>query len=257
MLNVAPRGLIDGGGRDVADDDGVELQPLLAVGGECGSLGVAELPVGGRGDDRRRRGVGDLVRVEQDILEVDGFFAGVEEVAQVAELPAGVAFDDQDVGAIVGDRDFEIPTVIIDEGLAGREAGIDGVLRDADLVWGMGEAQGGAQGVVGDFDFFALEELVALEEGDGDRLAAQTVKFEIGLDDGAVVEVDGVRDPDVEDTGIFRTDAGADDDRADRCLLEAEAAGGVFDRARAVVAAIAEQDDSGEAARRDFFEDGF
>ena len=104
---------------DVAEDDDVELAPLLGALGEGAGLGLAEgaRRGGGRRTVRHVHAV-DGVGVEQHILEVDGLVAGVEEIAQVAEVPARVVVDEQDVGAVVADGDVDLPGVVGGEAFA-------------------------------------------------------------------------------------------------------------------------------------------
>ena len=96
---------------EVAEDDHVELAPFVAVDREGAALAVAELAPGAGGRQLVFEAF-DFVRVHEVFLQVHRLVAAVEQVAQVAELPAREVVRQQHVGAVVGHRHVERPFVV-------------------------------------------------------------------------------------------------------------------------------------------------
>ena len=59
------------------------------------------------------------------------FIAAIEKVSQIAELPPRVAFDNEDVGAGVGDGRFKFPSIVIGETLSFEPGDLHLIIADA------------------------------------------------------------------------------------------------------------------------------
>lgn len=245
---------VDCRGIDIADDDHVELPPIGFRFRKAGRAGIAEGAVSG-GEDCGVVLVGNFVGIQKDVLEVDGFVSAVEEVPQVAEFPARITFDDEDVGAGVGDGCFELSRVVVVEALALEARNLEAVLIHSAFFGNLREADFFTVSFLRDLHLAGFEGFVALEKGHfrGSALIA----LEQGFNGHAhpISEVDRFRRVDGKDGSIFRWNLGTDGNHSNGGIENSETAGAVFHTGRAVVATVGEHHDTSEFFGWNLFED--
>ena len=158
-------------GVEVAEDHHVELAPRVASGRQAARLGVTELARRVRSRELHLLFARKTVRLGQDVLQVDGLVASVEEVAQVPELPARTPVGDQHVRAVIRDGDIERPHVVLLLEVAVGRLDDDAVVERALLLRLVGEAEVLRPLVGIDLEVLVVKLLVAQQEAD-DRLRA-------------------------------------------------------------------------------------
>ena len=160
LADRRPVTLREGPGLDVAEDDDIEALPLGRGYGKRGCFSLAERARSTRRDDRGGAATINLVGIEEDILEVDRLVPTVEEIAQVTKLPARVAVDEEDIGAVVGDGDFKIPFVVLFKDLARIGLQPDAVVLDPFSLGKMDEVHFGTEADIGHVDGDGVDDLV-------------------------------------------------------------------------------------------------
>ena len=93
-----------------------------------------------------------FIGIEKHILQVHGFISAVEKISQIAEFPAGESVDEENVGPVVGDGDFEIPFVVGLENLPLIRLQSNLIIEDAFFFRAVHKAKFGSEAYIGDFD---------------------------------------------------------------------------------------------------------
>ncbi len=225
---------------DVADDDRLEgAQRVGLVLSDSVSRAGSDRVVGRPGRSARRR------RMEDDRLDRDVRVAG-QGVAEVAELPARLAVDQQDVGLVVGHLDRDRPAVVVGADVpverpdGQRQRGRAGFLeRDAER-----DDRARRMGVGGGPHDLLHRRGIGTLEGHGDLAAGVAVELERRLDAGHVAAVDRFRRLDRRDRRVARGGRRADQDREDRHAPRRQAVDGRRDVLRRghVLPAVGQQD---------------
>ena len=180
--------------------------------------------------------------MEDDGLDDDPRIAR-QGVAEVAELPSGLAVDQQDPRLIVGDLDRHASPVVVgaDVPLHRREG--DGQGDRADLLHRDAERDDRARPVGRGGDDLAHRRCAGAVERDGDLAAGVAVELERGLDAGDVPLVDRLGRLDRGDRDVSRRGRRADQDGIDRDAPSRQAIDGRRRVAGPVLPPVGQEDD--------------
>ena len=194
----------------------------------------------------------DLVGIEEDVLQVHRFVASVEEVAQVAEFPAGKAIDHQHVGAIIRDRALEIPSIVVVEEFSVDFLQFDAVVENPLGRGGMGETDFCAVLILRHGDDFFPDGLFSGHQPSPHLEALEAVQFDFGSNADAIPKVNRLRRIDPQHGRIAGADRAAHGHGANGGSLGTQLPGGVLGWDLTVVAAVAQEQHPAQSFRRDF-----
>ena len=161
---------------EIAKDDDVELAPVVASLWKRSRLGLAKGP---RRVSRTRRGAfasRQPIRLDQHVLEMHGLVAPEEEVAQVPELPSRPPVRDEDVRAIVGNRDLERPFVVPWLRIPFRRLDHDAIALDSLLSRIVGESNVLRPGIGIHVELLAVERRSALGQFHGNAPPLEAIR---------------------------------------------------------------------------------
>ena len=239
FLNGVEIAAREGAGGDVAKNDDVEALPFRGDLRQGGGLGLAKGARGARINQGRLRAAMNRVGMKEDVLEVDGLVPPVEEVAQVAKFPAGKSIDEEDVRAVVGDGDLEVPGVVLLKDLAGIGLQADAVVLNALVLGQVGKVDLGPEADVCDLDLDGLNDVLPGEKLGFHLLTAEPVELRGGGDDDLVVEIDRLGSVEGKQRDIDRTHVRADGDGGERRVAHGELAQAVLGKNGAIMTAVA------------------
>ena len=116
--------------------------------------------------------------------------ATVEEVAQVAEFPAGTVVNEQHIGAVIAHGGLKFPFVVVLVYLALNGIDHHRVGKDARRFRLVGEAHGGAVGILRHPNRLLGDLGAILQQSHLDFLTTETVRlqFNLGADAVAFIE---------------------------------------------------------------------
>ena len=241
-------------GIEIAQDDRVELAPLVAPLRIVPGLRIPEPAPGRR---RRQTGVRravDAIRIDEVLLQMHGLVAPVEQIAQVAELPARPRVHKQHVRPVVRHRDVDAPGVVVREGLVRNGVQDDLVAQHALLRGQVREAEFPGEVVVLDEDRLLADHVLAQHQPNLRLAPGGAGRDDRAGDADLVAEKDRIRRAHVAQRDVQGRLRAAHDDGGDRNAGTAEAARhGVHPRI-AVVAPVRDQQEARQLLGGDVLE---